>query len=144
MEPGQGYRVPTICLDPFSWSPRYQGRRDDTALLPEIGKLAIQSIAGWPCLITEMQFVISSGQLGHETPHSVRRVFYVAKEADFSLTAFLGQSHRDFQFGGIKTHKSAAILIHNRSSCSRLGAGPPASRREKLGRATAAWATNIR
>jgi hypothetical protein len=61
--------------------------------LTEIGKLAVQSVTGWPCLITELQFVIFSGQLGHEIPHGPRRVFDVAKESDFALTAFLGQSH---------------------------------------------------
>jgi hypothetical protein len=53
---------------------------DDHAILPEFGNLAVQSVTGWARLITKMQVVVFAGQLGHETPHSLRRAFDVAEK----------------------------------------------------------------
>src|SRR6185436_19916982 len=60
-------------------------------------------------------FAVSAGQLADEAPHRLWRVVDLAEEADLTLAAFLGQSDRDLQLGGIQTDKHSASLRHGSS-----------------------------
>src|SRR3712207_4378365 len=109
--------------------------------MPARRDLALQAIAGRTRLVAEYQFAVSTGQLADETPDRLWRVVDLAEEADLALTAFLGQSDRDLQLGGIQTDKHFAFLRHGSSLCGRRGAGPSGTtlaRRIVGGRATSA------
>src|SRR4051794_25895046 len=89
--------------------------------MPERRDLALQAIAGRTRLVAEQQFAVSAGQLADEAPHRLWRVVDLAEEADLALAAFLGQSDRDLQLGGIQTDKHLAFLRHG---SSLLGVAP--------------------
>jgi len=110
--------VAPVGLDPVTRLARDQRRRNDGARVTKLGQLPIEPVAGWTCLVTEVQPSVPLLQLGHQTAHALRVSADLAEVSDLALPSVLSDRHGVPGFGHVQSHENLCMLIHGSSSCA--------------------------
>jgi hypothetical protein len=85
--------------------------------------LAVQPVAGRPCLIAEVQLLIPPGQFPDQPLYRHRRAGDLADKAYLPATPAVGDCHRMLYLRRVEGDKGFAILPH----------GPPSVHEARLG-----------
>jgi Resolvase, N terminal domain len=111
VQPGQFQSIVAVILDAnalLGWGMR---RRDDGALVPQPGELALKAISAGTSLVAEIQLAVVAGELLDQLQHGCRLVGDLAIVANLALAAVLGNGDRDRFFVRVKSDE-CCIIIH--------------------------------
>jgi hypothetical protein len=109
-------RIAPVGLHPIARLLRNEGRRHHNALVPKIRDLPVQTIAGWPRLVTKRQPTVLGCELSHELDGCRRRVVDLAEEPHLARPPSLCNRDRITQLRRIKSHESFAMIAHDSPS----------------------------
>ena len=112
----QRQRITAIVLHPIARPLRDQRRCRHQAIVPKLGDLPIQSVAGRTRFISKSQQRVLLCQLANQPGGCRRGVVDLTEIADLAVSAGFGDRHRVAQFRGIHTDVSNAMLLHGSPS----------------------------